>query len=129
MPRTERLALTLGVASAAALLGALPAAAGTEPTYQDPITAAPPLARPSTPSCTVTVMQDFAFNSSVGHGVFTGTLTPPAACPGPWSKVVLDFTGNVAGRQFDRLLNVWVGGAQVFQSSTPEPDPEGITWE
>ena len=73
-------------------------------------------------------MQDFAFNSSVGHGVFTGTLTPPAACPGPWSKVVLDFTGNVAGRQFDRLLNVWVGGAQVFQSSTPEPDPDGITW-
>ena len=41
---------------------------------------------------------------------------------------MLDFTGQVAGRQFDRLLNVWVGGAQVFQSSTPEPDPDGITW-
>ena len=41
---------------------------------------------------------------------------------------MLDFTGKVAGRQFDRLMNVWVGGAEVFQSSTPEPDPDGITW-
>jgi hypothetical protein len=73
-------------------------------------------------------MQDFAFNSSVGKGVYEGPLTPPAACPGPWNKIVLDFTGRVAGRQFDRLMNVWVGGAQVFQSSTPEPDPDGITW-
>jgi hypothetical protein len=106
----------------------VPASAGNEVNYQDPLTAAPPIARPPTRSCSVTVMQDSAFNSSVGQGVFNGTLTPPAACPGPWSKVVLDFTGKVAGRQFDRLLNVWVGGAQVFQSSTPEPDPDGITW-
>jgi hypothetical protein len=108
--------------------GTVTASAGDEVTYQDPLTAAPPIARPPTPSCSTTVMQDFAFNSSVGQGVFDGTLTPPAACPGPWSKIVLDFTGKVAGRQFDRLMNVWVGGAQVFQSSTPEPDPDGITW-
>jgi peptide N-acetyl-beta-D-glucosaminyl asparaginase amidase A len=111
-----------------ALLGSAPASAGNEVDYQDPLTAAPPIARPPTPSCSVTVMQNFAFNSSVGQGVFNGTLTPPASCPGPWSKIVLDFTGSVAGRQFDRLMNVWVGGAQVFQSSTPEPDPSGITW-
>lgn len=110
------------------LAGSVSAAAGNEVSYQDPLTAAPPIARPPTPSCSVTPMQNFAFNSSVGQGVFNGTLTPPAACPGPWSKIVLDFTGNVAGRQFDRLMNVWVGGAQVFQSSTPEPDPDGITW-
>jgi hypothetical protein len=120
-------AAALCIASAV-LVVSFPAAAGDEVSYQDPLTAAPPIARPPTPSCSVTVMQDFAFNSSVGQGVFNGTLTPPAACPGPWSKVVLDFTGKVAGRQFDRLMNVWVGGAQVFQSSTPEPDPDGITW-
>ena len=96
--------------------------------YQDPLTAAPPIARPPTPSCTTTVMQDFAFNSSVGQGVFNGTLGAAGRVSGPWSKIVLDFTGKVAGRQFDRLMNVWVGGAQVFQSSTPEPDPDGITW-
>jgi len=119
--------LAVCVASAA-LLASAPASGGNEVNYQDPLTAAPPIMRPPTTSCSVTVMQDFAFNSSVGQGVFAGTLTPPAACSGPWSKVVLDFTGKVAGRQFDRLLNVWVGGAQVFQSTTPEPDPDGITW-
>jgi Peptide N-acetyl-beta-D-glucosaminyl asparaginase amidase A len=122
-------ALLVALATAGAVFFlAVPATAGNEVNYQDPLTAAPPIARPPTASCSVTVMQDFAFNSSVGQGVFNGTLTPPAGCLGPWSKVVLDFTGRVAGRQFDRLLNVWVGGAQVFQSSTPEPDPDGITW-
>ena len=123
-----RPALVAACLASAALAGSAPAAAGNEVNYQDPLTAAQPIARPPTASCSVTVMQDFAFNSSVGQGVFNGTLTPPAACPGPWSKIVLDFTGSVAGRQFDRLMNVWVGGAEVFQSSTPEPDPDGITW-
>jgi Peptide N-acetyl-beta-D-glucosaminyl asparaginase amidase A len=123
-----RLVALLSCAVAAILVGSVPAAAGNEVSYQDPLTAAPPIVRPPVPSCTTTVMQHFAFNSSVGNGVFNGTLTPSAACPGPWSKIVLDFTGMVAGRQFDRLMNVWVGGAQVLQSSTPEPDPDGITW-
>jgi hypothetical protein len=128
MSATKLVAL-LSFAAAAILLSAVSAAAGTEVNYQDPLTAVPPIVRPPTPSCTTTVMQDHAFNSSIDDGgVFNGTLTPPAACPGPWSKIVLDFTGKVAGRQFDRLMNVWVGGAQVFQSSTPEPDPDGITW-
>ena len=127
MSATKLVAL-LSCVVGAILLSAIPAAAGNEVNYQDPLTAAPPIVRPPTPSCTTTVMQDFAFNSSVGNGVYSGTLTPPAACPGPWNKIVLDFTGQVAGRQFDRLMNVWVGGAQVFQSSTPEPDPDGITW-
>jgi hypothetical protein len=126
--RLGRLALFAVCVAGAALLGTAPASGGDEVNYQDPLTAAPPISRPPTRSCSVTVMQDFAFNSSIGQGVFNGTLAPPAACPGPWSKIVLDFTGKVAGRQFDRLLNVWVGGAQVFQSTTPEPDPDGITW-
>jgi Peptide N-acetyl-beta-D-glucosaminyl asparaginase amidase A len=127
MPATKLVAL-VSCAVGAILLSSVPAAAGNEVNYQDPLTAAPSIVRPPTTSCTTTVMQDFAFNSSVGQGIFNGTLAPPAACPGPWSKIVLDFTGKVAGRQFDRLMNVWVGGAQVFQSSTPEPDPDGITW-
>jgi hypothetical protein len=122
-----RLAVTLVSATAAlATVGA--ARAGNEVDYQDPLTAVQPIARPPTHSCTVTVMQDFAFNSSQGHDTFNGTLPPPAGCAGPWSKVVLDFTGRVAGRQFDRLMDVWLGGAEIFQSSTPEPDPSGITW-
>lgn len=94
--------------------------------YQNPVTAFAPVSRPDTPHCTVTAMQhDFA--NSYGQP-FVGTLTPPAACPGPWTKVVLDWSGSVAGRQYDRLAGVWIGGTEVFRTSTPEPDPAGISW-
>src|SRR6201996_4065591 len=97
-----------------------------ETNYQDPVRALPPVSRPPVPHCTVTVMQhDFA--NSYG-APFTGTVTPPAACPGPWTKVVMDWTGRVAGRQYDRLAGVWLGGAEIFRTSTPEPDPAGISW-
>ena len=122
------------IAAAAALVlgtvvgAAAPASAsGTiETNYQNPVTALPPIARPDTTHCTVTAMQhDFA--NSYGQP-FTGTLTPPAACPGPWSKVVLDWSGSVAGVQYDRLAGVWIGGSEVLRTSTPEPDPAGISW-
>jgi Peptide N-acetyl-beta-D-glucosaminyl asparaginase amidase A len=102
------------------------AASQIETNYQDPVTALPPVSRPPVRHCTVTVMQhDFA--NSYGQP-FTGTVTPPAACPGPWTKVVMDWTGSVAGRQYDRLAGVWLGGAEIFRTSTPEPDPAGISW-
>src|SRR6185437_4616572 len=116
---------------AAALITGLPgsAAAATAPVevnYQNPVSALPPISRPATPHRAVTAMQhDFA--NSYGQP-FVGTLTPPSACPGPWSKVVLDWSGSVAGRQYDRLAGVWIGGAEVFRTSTPEPDPAGISW-
>src|ERR1041385_4126607 len=90
------------------------------------MTAAPPLQRPDTAHCTVQLMQhDFAF--SFGQP-FVGTLTPPAACPGPWSMVALDWRGSIAGRQFDRLAGVWIGGVEMLRMTTPEPDPAGISW-
>ncbi len=97
-----------------------------EGTVDNPVTALPPVSAPSGAHCTVTAMaHDFA--NSYG-APFTGTLAPPAACPGPWSKVVLDWTGSVAGRQYDRLINVYIGNTEVFRSSTPEPSPTGISW-
>ncbi|WP_051969421.1 peptide-N4-asparagine amidase [Kitasatospora azatica] len=125
-------ALTLAVAAALTVptsAGAATAAAApghVETNYGDPVTALPPISRPDTPHCTVTAMQhDFA--NSYGQP-FTGTLTPPTDCPGPWTKVVLDWSGSVAGRQYDRLAGVWIGGAEVLRTSTPEPDPAGISW-
>jgi Peptide N-acetyl-beta-D-glucosaminyl asparaginase amidase A len=111
--------------STAATHAATPTPA-VEINYQNPVSALVPVSRPDTPHCTVTAMQhDFA--NSYGQP-FTGTLAPPSACPGPWAKVVLDWSGSVAGRQFDRLAGVWIGGAEVFRTSTPEPDPAGISW-
>lgn len=95
--------------------------------YQNPVTAFEPVSRPNTRSCTVTAMQ-YDFANSYSTGDYTGTLTPPTACAGPWSKVVLDWYGSVAGVQYDRLAGVWIGGAEVFRTSTPEPDAAGISW-
>ncbi|WP_110670152.1 peptide-N4-asparagine amidase [Streptomyces tateyamensis] len=123
---------TANATTAAATRAATPAAANAtaathvETDYADPVTALPPISRPDTKHCTVTAMQhDFA--NSYGQP-FTGTLTPPADCAGPWNKVVLDWSGSVAGRQYDRLAGVWIGGAEVLRTSTPEPDPSGISW-
>jgi len=58
MSATKLVAL-LSFAAAAVLLTSVPAAAGNEVNYQDPLTAAPPIVRPPTPSCTTTVMQDW----------------------------------------------------------------------
>ncbi len=41
---------------------------------------------------------------------------------------MLNWTGHEAGRQFDRAGGITLGGAQIFFTSTPEPDPDGITW-
>ena len=56
--------------------------------------------------------------------------TPPSACRGPWGKVVLEGDFAVtAGNQFDRTANVWIGGANVFFGTTPEPSaPPGGPW-
>src|ERR1700743_3158966 len=100
-------ALAAAVVTTLGPVGAATAAtAPVETNYQNPVTAFPPVSRPDTPHCPVAAMQhDFA--NSYGQP-FVGTLTPPAACPGPWSKVVLDWSGSVAGRQYDRLAGVWI---------------------
>jgi hypothetical protein len=95
--------------------------------YQNPVTAFQPVPRPDTRSCTVTAMQ-YDFANSYSTGDYIGTLTPPSACKGAWNKVVLDWYGSVAGLQYDRLAGVWIGGAEVFRTSTPEPDAQGISW-
>jgi hypothetical protein len=118
-------ATTVAASAAPAAITAT-TAGRVETNYGNPTTALPPISRPSGKQCTVTAMQhDFA--NSYGQP-FTGTLTPPVDCPGPWSKVVLDWNGSVAGRQYDRLAGVWIGGAEVLRTSTPEPDPAGISW-
>lgn len=108
--------------SAAAQSADLPAEFGTD--WHDPITAAPPVSRPSGRSCHVTVAEaqfrDFT--------PYTGTYTPPEGCGDRWGKVVLRMDGKVRGRQFDRLGYLHIGGVEVFRTSTPQPSPDGIQW-
>ena len=123
--RVSLLAVAIGFVLAVSALGNV---AASETSYQNPVTAAPPVVRPTTASCTVTLASDYAFGPSGYDVPATGTVTPPTACPAPWSRIVLDYTGSVAGRQFDRETEIWVGGVLLYYGTTPEPTPEGITW-
>ncbi|MFI7412653.1 peptide-N4-asparagine amidase [Streptomyces sp. NPDC049627] len=100
----------------------VPAEFGTD--WHDPITAAPPVPKPSGKSCRVTVAEarfrDFT--------PYKGTYTPPEGCGDRWNKVVLRMDGKVKGRQYDRLGYLRVGGVEIFRTSTPEPSPDGIEW-
>ena len=117
----------LGVVFFAGALAPRPVSA-LETSYQNPVTATPPLNRPNTPSCIVSLVENQAFPFAGYDTPFTGTYNPPGQCPAPWSMVVLDLTGHVAGRQFDREAAIWIGNAMVYMGTTPEPTPAGITW-
>ncbi|MGW7365133.1 peptide-N4-asparagine amidase [Streptomyces sp. NPDC054841] len=130
MRRRQIMSMIAGVVLAAgSLLGANPAAADSPPAefgsdWHDPVTAAPPVTRPSTTSCGITLAEaqfrDFT--------PYKGGYTPPKGCGSTWSKVVLRLDGSVKGRQYDRLGHLTVGGVEVFRTSTPQPSPDGITW-
>lgn len=109
-------------ATAKPQLSDAPAEFGTD--WHDPLTAAPPVSRPATKSCQVT-LADTEFRDFTPY---KGTYTPPKACGDGWSKVVLRLDGTVAGRQYDRLGYLHVGGVEILRTSTPEPSPDGIKW-
>jgi hypothetical protein len=82
-------------------------------------TADPPVARPSTTPCTVQLFSHVTF-ADFSPKPFT--YTPPAACPGPWAKVVLEGDFSVtAGRQFDRTAQIAIGHVNIYYGTTPEP--------
>ena len=85
----------------------------------NPATAEPPVTRPSTKPCTVTLFNNEAFNDYSAHPM---TFTPPSDCKGPWAKVVLNLDLTVtAGTQYDRTASLYLGSANIFYGTTAEP--------
>nr|WP_279582287.1 peptide-N4-asparagine amidase [Fodinicola feengrottensis] len=125
----RRVLLVLAVLTA--MLGlSVPAGAYVEPGADNPVTAEPPVSRPAGPHCAVTLANHFLSNAPDGTPqTFSGTLTPPAACPGPWAKVVMDYTVSVSGRQYDRIGDLRIGDTEVYWGTTEEPGgPTPITY-
>ena len=86
----------------------------------NPITADPLVERPhGRKACTVKLFTNQAFADFTPK---TFNYTPPAACPGPWQKVVFtaDFTVT-AGRQYDRSAMFYLGHANIYYGTTAEP--------
>ena len=121
--RSRGLVLALPVSAFLCIATALPAQTpvGTTPVIgsSNPVSAEPPVTRPSTTPCVVSL---FSGQQFINYTDKTFAYTPPSSCKGPWSKVVLTADFNVtAGRQFDRTGKLFIGGANVFFGTTAEP--------
>jgi hypothetical protein len=90
------------------------------------VSADPNVTRPSTTPCVVqlfTGAQFFDFN------VENFSYAPPADCPGPWAKVVLEADISLnAGIQYDRTANFWLGPVNIYFGTTAEPSNIGPSW-
>jgi len=85
----------------------------------NPVSAEPPVAHPDETPCVVPLLTNAAFENFSGQPL---TYAPPAACPGPWAKVILtaDFTVT-AGVQYDRSAWFYLGDLNIFYGTTAEP--------
>ncbi|WP_225737277.1 peptide-N4-asparagine amidase [Dyella acidiphila] len=90
----------------------------------------PTVPRPPTTPCVVTLYTNQSFDNPSGPTPIN--YTPPAACPGPWEKVVLSIDMSMLGtNQFDRTGSIWMGGAILYFGTTQEPSvapPNATTW-
>jgi peptide N-acetyl-beta-D-glucosaminyl asparaginase amidase A len=90
------------------------------------VTADPLVPRPSTTPCVVQLFSNAQFYDFNNEDF---TFTPPADCPGPWAKVVLETDISVqAGIQYDRTANYWLGPYNIYFGTTAEPSAIGPDW-
>jgi hypothetical protein len=84
-------------------------------------TADPPVPHPNTTPCVVTLYKGFVFDNFNAQSF---PYTPPAACPVPWAKVILEADFSIsAGIQYDRTANIWIGPANIYFGTTAEDAP------
>jgi hypothetical protein len=91
-------------------------------------TAVPPIPRPSTTPCRVSLFSAYIFDNFNAQSF---TYTPPADCPAPWAKVILNASFSIsAGIQYDRTANIWIGDTNVYFGTTAEDQPHvGRDWQ
>jgi hypothetical protein len=87
----------------------------------------PRVPRPKTTPCKVELYTGFKFNNFNAQSF---PYAPPAACPGPWAKVILEVNLSITkGIQYDRTANIWLGPTNIYFGTTAEDDPsDGRQW-
>ncbi|KAL8050142.1 hypothetical protein ABFX02_06G063900 [Erythranthe guttata] len=78
-----------------------------------------------TPTCTLPVLSH-TFGNTVDLPPTIANYSTPFNCT--WTNAVLHFSAASNGSQYDRIAAVWLSGAELLRTSTPEPTPEGIFW-
>lgn len=109
--------LAAGLIPASALAQSTNRQVGTQFT----VTADPLVPRPPEQPCIVPLFSNYQF-AFFSESTQTFNYTPPADCSGPWEKVVFeaDFSEN-GGIQFDRTVSTYLGNANIYFGTTPEP--------
>ncbi|XP_057725453.1 peptide-N4-(N-acetyl-beta-glucosaminyl)asparagine amidase A [Arachis stenosperma] len=87
----------------------------------------PPPSLDPTPSCSHRVLHH-SFGDTINSPPYSTPYSPPPRCPPPWSRVLLHFHASSRGDQYDRIAAIWLGGAELFRTSTAEPTASGIFW-
>ncbi|ODV92875.1 hypothetical protein CANCADRAFT_1471 [Tortispora caseinolytica NRRL Y-17796] len=70
------------------------------------------------------VLFDYTFANSYGKPAVTQYVPPDV----PFTNVVLKLEGSASGVQFDRLGHFFLGGNELWRTSTPEPGGDTVTW-
>ncbi|KAJ8115028.1 hypothetical protein OPT61_g3228 [Boeremia exigua] len=84
-----------------------------------------PVTIPESPECDVQqTLMEHTFASSYGVP-YVGKYTPPNC---DFNSVIIEWTVTVAGRQFDRLAEMYLGDIEVWRTSTAEPTTSGINF-
>lgn len=78
-----------------------------------------------TPSCTLPILTH-DFGNTMGLPPISVAYSPPENCS--WNHVALQFNASCKGVQYDRVAAVWLDGADLFRTSTPEPTENGVFW-
>lgn len=84
-----------------------------------------PVSVPESTKCNVQqTLMEHTFASSYGVP-YVGKYTPPDC---DFNSVIIKWTVTVAGRQFDRLAEMYLGDIEVWRTSTAEPTASGIVF-
>jgi hypothetical protein len=86
----------------------------------------PPITVPKETPCVVPLYKGAKF----GANNVNFTYTPPANCPGPYAKIVLNVGVSLdKGIQYDRTGVIFIGAVPIWFGTTAEPTPQlGPKW-